>query len=319
MISFLLDQGADPNSLEELPIFTHARYSHNAVGLESLVPSMCLLLRHIDVQYESAEEAAISVLGEFCGTFEEFVFLQQHFCPSFYQLSKQFRIRLALSLYTHSGSYGYPSHAGEIVRNIIGTDVLGVGDFNICYFIELEYGYFTSTLIHFAARHLGQHKILLGSAQNEREARSNYGAWSGLCHEFLRVVIALHHLVDGQTPFLSFLHGDISAHFYPGPLFRRIDVQVWVEHLEAAGVDLAEYGEAEKYVWKTQITVCDREFYTPNRYGDWMLQRMIGFTYGPSPTDWYVWLSEPSDHFAGEFWDMIERPVEVMPGAWPIE
>ena len=32
-----------------------------------------------------------------------------------------------------------------------------------------------------------------------------------------------------------------------------------------------------------------------------------------------IWLSEESDHFVGEVWDMIERPVEVMPGAWPKE
>jgi hypothetical protein len=49
------------------------------------------------------------------------------------------------------------------------------------------------------------------------------------------------------------------------------------------------------------------------------MQRVIGFAYGHSPEDWNIWLAEASDAFVGQFWDIIERPVEVMPGAWPEE
>jgi hypothetical protein len=37
------------------------------------------------------------------------------------------------------------------------------------------------------------------------------------------------------------------------------------------------------------------------------------FSYGTSPKDWHLWLSDATDYFVGEIWDMIVRPMEVMP------
>jgi hypothetical protein len=260
------------------------------------------------MSYESAEEAVISVLGRFLGTSEEFVFLQQHFCPSFYQLSKRIRIRVALRIGAfYISSYFVP----ELIRVIIGMDVLEPNDFRFCQ--EMN-----STLIHCAARGMGasERNIQEGSSAD----RSNCDAWSDLCHEFLYIGIDIHYLINGKTPFLSFLAGYLSAWSRPiklGPACQ-IAVQVWLEQLEAIGVDLNEYGKAEEYIWKSGIT--QRGFDVWNVAEQvFESQGMIGFAYGPSPENWYIWLSEESDSFVGEFWDMIERPVEVMPGAWPKE
>jgi hypothetical protein len=50
-------------------------------------------------------------------------------------------------------------------------------------------------------------------------------------------------------------------------------------------------------------------------YEEW-IRRVVGFTSGPNPDDWSVYLSNPLDEHAGEFWDMIEHPERAMPGAW---
>lgn len=96
-------------------------------------------------------------------------------------------------------------------------------------------------------------------------------------------------------------------------------VRIYLHNLKEAGVDLVSYGRKEKKLHR-QLTwkpfVC---------YGLWdaidsptIEHDLVGFTYGPSPDDWTVWLSEPTDVFAGDFWTMIESPWEPerMPGAW---
>lgn len=43
---------------------------------------------------------------------------------------------------------------------------------------------------------------------------------------------------------------------------------------------------------------------------------LIGFKYGPEPEDWDIYWDEPTDMFAGEFWELIENPPPQIPGAW---
>ncbi|KAJ5316921.1 hypothetical protein N7508_001429 [Penicillium antarcticum] len=291
IIAFLLDQGTDPNSLFDPPFWSKVSYDGTEIKMESLIPSMRVLFRHIDISYKSDEEAAIS-----------------HVCPSFYRLPKRIRIRVALRIgafYIHNWSIP------ELFRVILGTDVLEPNDFKFCQ--ELD-----STLIHCAARGRGVSER--GFREGTSADRSNCDAWGDLCHKFFCVRIDIYDLVDGKTPFLSFLDGYLSSWYGPielGPACQ-IAVQVWLKQLEVVGVDLNRYGKAEEYMWKGGITQREFDVWNIPEQG-FELQGMIGFTYGSSPGNWYIWLSEESDSFVGEFWDMIERPVEVMPGAWPKE
>lgn len=308
MIAFLLDQGTDPNSLFDPPLWSKVSYSKTEVTVESLIPSMRVLFRHIDLSYESDEEAAISVLGRFLGTPEEFLFLQQHVCPSFYRLPKRIRIRVALRI---GAFYISDCSVPELFRVILRKDILEPNDFKFCQESD-------STLIHCAARGMGASERVF--REGTSADRSICDAWGDLCHKFFYVGIDIHDLVDGKTPFLSFLDGYLSSWHGPielGPACQ-IAVQFWLKQLEVVGVDLNGYGKAEEYMWEGGTT--QREFNVWNiPEQGFELQGMIGFAYGSSPENWYIWLSEETDSFVGEFWDMIERPVEVMPGAWPKE
>lgn len=66
------------------------------------------------------------------------------------------------------------------------------------------------------------------------------------------VGIDIHDLVNGRSPFLSFLDGYLSA--WRGPIELgpacQIAVQVWLKQLEVVGVDVNGYGKAEEYMWK---------------------------------------------------------------------
>lgn len=274
--------------------------------MESLIPSMRVMFRHIDLSYQS-EEWAVSVLSEFRGTPEEFSFLQQHICPSFYQLSKQIRLRVALGI--TSGSpvlWAFRERIPEVVRTVLKMDILEPDD--IKFSQEMD-----STLIHSVAEKIGTCQGIFQSLGSAHGYQSMIDAWIGLCHDFLSVGIDIHYIVNGRTPLLSYIEGWLSER--SSLAANGFVVQLWLEQLEAVGVDLSEYGKAEEFVWKNQTIRRELETWR----GISITLRVIGFTYGPTPKDWHLWISDPTDSYVGEFWNMIERPVEVMPGSWPQE
>ncbi|KAH8820779.1 hypothetical protein F5884DRAFT_827109 [Xylogone sp. PMI_703] len=92
-------------------------------------------------------------------------------------------------------------------------------------------------------------------------------------------------------------HGRTRVYQYN---FTQI-VRLWVAELANAGVDLLSYGERTK-IFKS------RRRYLP--------YHLTGLIYGPTPDDWQVWASNPLDELAGEFWNLVEKPEERMPGSW---
>lgn len=98
---------------------------------------------------------------------------------------------------------------------------------------------------------------------------------------------------------------------------------VWISTLYDCGVDLKEYGLRESLSWvvletfinpNTDYNTEGTRKYDSNYY--FGQKRLLGFSYGPFPEDWRIWENEPTDEFAGEFWLMFDRRVEVMPGTW---
>ena len=136
------------------------------------------------------------------------------------------------------------------------------------------------------------------------------------------VVIKLLHPLRRMTPLLLIFR---SCHQPTWNSFRRPKKSAlnwWIERLYEAGVDLIGYGLKEKDIWgQVDVTQeCTCHFHNAwsidSGYPPSSWTRLIGFSYGPSPTDWIFWESEPTDEFAGDFWLMLERKEEVMPGTW---
>jgi hypothetical protein len=96
----------------------------------------------------------------------------------------------------------------------------------------------------------------------------------------------------------------------------------WVSALHDSGVDLKEYGQRESLIWASlgESGEDKAEYieYTTGGTSDYYFgdRRLLGFCYGPFPEDWRVWENEPTDEFAGDFWLMLDKIVEVMPGTW---
>ncbi|KAL4964331.1 uncharacterized protein BDV14DRAFT_201103 [Aspergillus stella-maris] len=98
--------------------------------------------------------------------------------------------------------------------------------------------------------------------------------------------------------------------------------------MKIAGVDLQAYSATEQLLYSSADL--DLELWTyvgplgelPS--ASWFLKhrqdyvpfRILKLEYGHEPEDWRLWTTNPIDELVGEFWEMVEREEEVMPGAW---
>ncbi|KAI0202284.1 hypothetical protein F4808DRAFT_458886 [Astrocystis sublimbata] len=101
-------------------------------------------------------------------------------------------------------------------------------------------------------------------------------------------------------------------------------LQQWLVILHRAGVDLTQYGLRENELLRDEenpmVRDVKRIYFASTIFTEevtWIGEsRLYGFKVGPMPADWECYWSEPTDEFAGEFWDMVEDPTRDMPGAW---
>ncbi|KAL4914343.1 hypothetical protein BDW62DRAFT_204734 [Aspergillus aurantiobrunneus] len=93
-------------------------------------------------------------------------------------------------------------------------------------------------------------------------------------------------------------------------------VRLWVSELRLAGVDLGVFGARERRLYATADI--DLEFFVVvgGPRGERLPFRILDLVYGPEPEDWRIWVTNPVDEMVGEFWKMMERKEEVMPGTW---
>ncbi|KAJ5885422.1 hypothetical protein N7495_009932 [Penicillium taxi] len=302
-------------------------------SLESrkLLPSMRLLCPSEDMIYETPEEILRGILSDFHGSAEEFLFFQRQFCPTFYDMPQW--IRIAVAARTTSGIWD-ANHMPELVRTILGNKPWNSKDLQS----ETSWRWWTQmTLVHCIAMRIGGSRAALEKLQRSKgrdrkstlkgeknskselgkeykEAIKHYESWNALFCDFLREGAEPHHVVGGMTPFLTFLGGFIYWWDFNDCVMGGWDdaIQAWIKDLQAEGIDLQNFGKMEEQVWKKGLAERD-VFWRRN----WGWQRVIGFSHGPNSENWSLWLSERSDCYSREFWEIVEQPVTVIPGAWP--
>ncbi|RYO82477.1 hypothetical protein DL766_006336 [Monosporascus sp. MC13-8B] len=100
----------------------------------------------------------------------------------------------------------------------------------------------------------------------------------------------------------------------------------WVGSLKAAGINVTGYGCREMELLRdtslTRDSIPCLGYYqeckwdVPDPVWRGVSIRLMGYKYGPEPEDWDVYWSEPTDEFAGDFWELVENPPLQVPGAW---
>lgn len=86
----------------------------------------------------------------------------------------------------------------------------------------------------------------------------------------------------------------------------------YVSELMLLGINMATIIDVERKV----LARHGKKNYPRRLYHNGEPYKIIAIDYGLKADDWYLWLSNPLDEWAGEFWDMIDHPERAIPGAW---
>ena len=131
----------------------------------------------------------------------------------------------------------------------------------------------------------------------------------------------LHDLRDVRvTPMSHMLYGlCYHTRYAKARINPQHAIMSWISILSDSGVELREYGLQERSTWKP-VEISTKYIHSGplDLFSDYYFgnRRLITFDYGPSPKDWRIWENEPTDEFAGEFWFMLDKKEEIMPGTW---
>lgn len=209
----------------------------------------------------------------------------------------------------------------------LALDCNAISSYDLTYQIEGE----GPTLLHAAASAFielsGTIKSPLHNDFTDFRRCSLLG-WKFIIQELLDAGADLHAtcsqnasgltLTQPCTPLMYSLKAD-DHWMFRWKVYKTLELnnglQCWVSTLRDLGIDLIGYGQRETLLW-SHGEVLDRDvplYYDPYYFGHMCI---LGFTYGPCPEDWRLWENEPTDEFAGDFWQLVERKVEVMPGSW---
>ncbi|KAF7551823.1 hypothetical protein G7Z17_g4740 [Cylindrodendrum hubeiense] len=98
----------------------------------------------------------------------------------------------------------------------------------------------------------------------------------------------------------------------------RYAVQIWLEDLMEAGVDLEAYGQLEAAALSRNTEDFNRRFMGETWVPGFCLgPYLVSLEYGPRPEDWKVGYDHCVEEYAGEFWWVLGAEERLMPGPMP--
>ena len=186
------------------------------------------------------------------------------------------------------------------------------------YHMEDQFGF---TLLHKLAQCMGS------DLSREKDATHE---WRPLLRDAIAASADPNKVtaIDGfaQTPLAAF----IRYYIWNWKAIRRARydfnpaLRTWVSELKYAGADIEAYGTKESGFFD-EFGLMYRIYVGPLRHRPpghiYKEEDLFWFyawklSYGPEPEDWIIWVMNPIDELVGEFWEMVEREEEFMPGTW---
>lgn len=295
----------------------------------SIIPVLLLLLKCQAETFDHEEEEVIwKSLHLFRGSAKEFIFLLENLLPSFYKFPQWKRNNIAWNYFQASRQFFkrktwyldspirramnyWPAavlpNLLEILR-IIFRDIV----FTTCppefeSYSEFLASYELLDLPNKISNKLGEYQVYVHG-----QDQTQYRAMFQFFQEILVGGLDMNHVYRRQTLLEAF----VSGLFVFGPTTKAVaalnsSLRFWLADLQASGVNLRRLGKEQERLFRElggpSTYICDEAFGSV---------QLIGFSHGPSPGDWCLWIAENSHYFAADFWDMIERRME-MPGGWP--
>ncbi|XHG06024.1 hypothetical protein AWENTII_009235 [Aspergillus wentii] len=221
--------------------------------------------------------------------------IQGHFFEDYSKLPLEFRFKQATSL-LHT-PFSHPN--ADIIRVAMGGGSIDPA----AYSLENE----GETLLH---------RIVRGLALVIIQKRASYIAgWRRLFADAVAAGADLCYVSSrfSLTPLMLFLSYFTQPWCIPTKNYVNTILEIWLSELLLAGIDLAIYGANEKALHtsgaaRTSLSVFNN--------GDEIWFRLFLLKYGAKLEDWNILSTDPVDSLVGQFWEMVERAEERMPGAW---
>ncbi|KAL2825705.1 hypothetical protein BJY01DRAFT_256185 [Aspergillus pseudoustus] len=319
MCHFLLDNGADiehRNDLGRDPIC----YLNGLTSYQSRhginIPFICDLYRvFISVANNTVLDDGVYGLDftpYFSGPPPALSLIQNHWFERYSEMPLRFRFGRTMGLNTSR----HLSLDPAVFQVAMGGDVIDPA----AYMMEDIHG---QTLLHKIAEAMGCNWGTYGTVKQ----------WRQLLSDAVSAHADLNKPSQWYTGWMTPLTKYIFSCAYTRALDERFTLdlnyalQLWLSELQMAGVDLVRYGEQEFSSVRGSMV----HFHLPvfakwerpaGRYMDsirplyTLVAKILGVQYGPEPKDWHIWMTNPIDELVGEFWEMVERGLEVMPGTW---
>ncbi|KAF7920562.1 uncharacterized protein EAE97_011455 [Botrytis byssoidea] len=157
--------------------------------------------------------------------------------------------------------------------------------------------------------------------------------WEEFLRDLIAAQVSLHETGHcGLTLLPKNLEDTV---FHTGINHRERQIFDWIKILQSSGIDLEQYGNKERTIFKVQKRSNFKSLVSLSRISrvdtlnirrseksvptyELGFSSLIGFSYGSRAEDWKFWFSEPTDQFAGKFRSLIEDPplMNLVPGAW---
>jgi hypothetical protein len=146
--------------------------------------------------------------------------------------------------------------------------------------------------------------------------------WTDLLRTAVKAGAVDRAYQSGESVLFSFIRGLggswsydlLSTNLHWSCLRLNKAVHGWLEVLVDVGIDLAQMGTREYDLFLEHRRELSIRFY---RYPELRDVRVVGLSSGQSTDTWRIWLSNPLDGWAGDFWQLVEEgPSLSVPGAW---
>lgn len=265
--------------------------------------------------------------------------IQNQIYPPYYQRTVGERMMWASEICQSSGWY---SNGPKLVD--LALDLDGIVTSEMAAWADTEDG---RTLLHSLAGALAySYKVYTGDIDDDLDRTHRElveaspilvhdgvhyqdctGMWTPLIRRFLQAGADVHALnLKLQTPLWTLFDLMDVLGDYDELQTRRAILSILVTWLTAfyeSGMNLQQYGEKEKELGTFEFS---KYYYLNYRTGG-----VVGIAFGPHPSDWRFWWAEPTDEYAGDFWELIEEDglwepesdlseeeelEQAIPGAW---
>lgn len=160
----------------------------------------------------------------------------------------------------------------------------------------------------------------------------NQSTWNELMHELVLTIgdVSLvqedyihydifenQHQMSYGNPLMVCIFSAVYTFFYAEFKSRKrsferhlhTEVMKWLQILQDCSINLESYGQHEHGM----IFRKDNRRRLLGYHEVWV---WTGFSLGPNPSDWVFHLDRVVERFSGDFWRLIDNPVQHVPGAW---